>query len=439
MFKIHFMHIGHMSNKGTQGLFKTDVSIMREIIGNNIYISISTSDINGVKNLNLHLQEVFPTVIDIPYEKADKYAQKFGYDRDTIQYKIFTIMSIALMFIQAFLSVLSAIFIKIRLKGFYRSKLINTIKNSNLIISGSDEIFKETSSLLTFNFEWMITWWSMLFSRTWDVLVARFFGKHLIMLPNSVGPFNTLIGKTLSKLSLSSYDYLFIREDISLDIVKSLNIKAKKILTSDTALLLPNEICEKKFKYHNLIGICPGAYDKGISNENFQRYIYSHAVVLDKTIEKYGYKIFFIPHYIRGFKNDDLDISKLIIDRMKYKDNVKLLITNNVDEFKNILIQMDLVISSKMHPAVYSISEFTPTLCIAYDHKQIGFFKSLNLSDCVIPIQYISNKILWLKIEYILKNKNKIINIMKKYVPVLKTKQKSEVENIILKYINVCK
>jgi len=423
-----------MANKGTQGIFKSDVTILRELTENNISISVSTTDINGVKQLGLSLDSILPSMVDIPYEKADAYAKKNNYDRDNIKYKLYAIQSLIFMFFQASLSVLSAILLKLGLTPFYRKDVLENIKNSNLIISGSDEIFKETSSLLSFDIMWLIIWWSMLFSRTWDVLIAKFIGKNLVMFPNSVGPFKTFIGRNLSKLALNNYDYVCVREPVSYNIVNSMNLSCKKILTSDIALLLPLN-ADYCIPMENSIGVCPGVYEQGMPDKKIREYINAHAIALDMAIEKYDINVVFIPHYISGFKNDDLSVSEMIINNMKYKNKTKFIITNSVDEFKSLLNRMNFVISSKMHPAVYATSEFTPTLCIAYDHKQTGFFKDLNLSNCVIPISDVTARKLWSKVEYIWNDKINIHNELKKIIPILKQKEKEDIRKVLHPYI----
>lgn len=76
-YKVHIIHVGHMANKGTQGLLKSDVFILRNIL-ENVDISLSTTDIKGVKSLNLPLTAVLSPLVDIPYETADAYAKKMG-------------------------------------------------------------------------------------------------------------------------------------------------------------------------------------------------------------------------------------------------------------------------------------------------------------------------------------------------------------------------
>ena len=73
-FNVHLVHVGHMANKGTQALLTCDVQVIKEIIKDSA-ISVSTTDVEGVEQLGLRLKAVLPPMIDIPYEKADRYVK----------------------------------------------------------------------------------------------------------------------------------------------------------------------------------------------------------------------------------------------------------------------------------------------------------------------------------------------------------------------------
>jgi polysaccharide pyruvyl transferase WcaK-like protein len=126
---------------------------------------------------------------------------------------------------------------KIGFEPFYQSKILNYIKKSDIIISCSDENYKEGSSLYALNIFWLLTWWSLLFSRTVDVSISTMFKKRVILFPNSVGPFKTSVGKLLAKLTFKKFSYILLRESISYEIVKKMNLNSKIILTGDAALL----------------------------------------------------------------------------------------------------------------------------------------------------------------------------------------------------------
>lgn len=437
-FKVHIIHVGNMANKGTRALLKSDISVVRDIVNGDVAFSVSTTDIEGVKRLNLSLDAVLQPMVDIPYEKADAFAKRFGYTRASLKYKVFAIGSLIFMFVQALMSLLSVVLFKLGLKGFYRVNVLEHVKNSHVVVSYSDENFKEAASLLPLNVYWVLTWWSMLFSRTWDVLIAKFLGRRVVMFPNSIGPFRTRLGRFLSKLALNRFDCILVREPVSYDVVNSLGIRSPKRLTSDTTLLL---IGTHSVTFESLskplVGVSPGFYSHSMSEKEIDKYIVAHARALDETIEKYGFSVVFLPHYVSGFRYDDLEVCRRILRRMRNKDRAKIVDLSCVEEFKSSLNQMDMVISSKMHPAVLATSGFVPTLCIAYDQKQTGFFQRLDLTDCVISIREVSYERLFLKISYVWNRKDEIRALLKEKIPSLQEDIRKAVKYALASFVEV--
>jgi colanic acid/amylovoran biosynthesis protein len=308
------------------------------------------------------------------------------------------------------------------------------------VISHSDESFKETASSLPLNPVWAVTWWSMLFSRTLEVMVARAFHKPVILFPNSVGPFRTFLGRSMAKLSLNSCDYLLIRDPISYDIVKTMGIRTSKILTYDTALLfnqqanIPSSI---NLPSELVIGVSAGVYSNSMSKYDVQNYISAHAKALDAAIEKHGFTVAFLPHYISGFSGDDLEISKKITQQMRHKEKTKIIITENAPEFKTLLNRMSMVISSKMHPAILAVSSFIPVLSIVYDHKQTGFFQRLDMTHCTLDISMVSAERLADKIESTWNKQAQITATLAEQIPIWQKNVRQVMKRVVLRYVNL--
>ncbi|MGA2309795.1 MAG: polysaccharide pyruvyl transferase family protein [Candidatus Bathyarchaeia archaeon] len=411
--RIHIVHVGTMNNMGTQALLESDVSALREIAGNDVLLSVSTTDEAGVKKLSLGLDAVVPNLVDIPFRKADDLAIRLKISRSSSKYKALTFLLTIYMLFQVELSILSAILVKMRLKPLYRSKVFDRICNCNLVISCSDENFREVPSLISSQIYWVFVWWSILFERTFEISVARYFKKPTVMFPNSVGPFKTFVGRFLSRLSLNNCNRILIRDSISYELVKSLDIKAPRILTSDSVLLFSPDFPSKlknneKSNNRPVIGVSAGIYNHTVTTTEIRKYIKEHALALDIAIEELGAEVIFLPHYITGFRYDDLEISNLILQSMKHKNGVRIIQVDNAREFKSILGQMSIIVSSKMHPAVIGISMFTPTLCIAYDHKQMGFFEDIGMSQFLVRFDEISHEVIFSKINSLWEERGKL-------------------------------
>jgi len=433
-FKAHIIHVGNMNNKGTQALICSDVSVLRQAF-KGISISVSTTDIDGVKKLNLPVNRVLPPMVDIPYDKADQISKKLGFNRSSHFYKILTIALLVLIPIQILLSLISVILTKIGIKPAYRKEVVESIRNCNVVISHSDENFKETASLLPLNLYWIITWWSMLISRTIDIVVSRSLNKPVVMFPNSVGPFRTFIGRFLSRLALNSCDYILIRDPVSYEIVDKVGINTAKVLTYDTAILFDLPTKGSLTNIHRpVVGVSPGIYGQSLSKAETQRYIAAHARALDKAFEKHGFSIVFLPHYISGFSHDDLDVSKSIIKQMKNRRHAQIIETDNVTSFCQLLNQMDMVISSKMHPAILAAIGFVPVLCISYDHKQTAFFQRLDMSECVVNIRDVSYERLLSKIDETWSKRLSLEKSLRSQIPRWQKNVKATIEKTISRY-----
>jgi colanic acid/amylovoran biosynthesis protein len=340
-----------------------------------------------------------------------------------------------MMPIQMASSCFSAVLVKIGLKGFYRSAVCTTLKNSDAVISCSDENFKEAAAFLPLNVYWIFAWWSMLVSRTWDVLITRFLGKPVVMFPNSVGPFRTLIGKLVSKSALKSFDFILIREPISYEITESLKIGTPRGLTFDTTWIFkPDDTASVKGHFNRCIGVSPGFYAQTFSREEIVKQTTFYAEALDEVVEQLGLSVLFLPHYVSGFSFDDAEISQMVIQRMRNRRHASILQVQTADEFKLLLDQMNIVVSAKMHPAVLALSGTVPTLCIAYDHKQTGLFNSLEMSECVISIEEFSRENLKSKILYVWNNREQIRARLRSRVPLIQ----KNVKDAIIHTLSVC-
>jgi polysaccharide pyruvyl transferase WcaK-like protein len=436
--RVRVVHVGNMANKGTQALLGSTVSLIKEILGSDAFCSISTTGYYWpttravFERLGLLSCKILPPVIDIPYEKTDSLCNRFGFERGSFRYKTLALGYFIYMFIQIALSIVSVFLIKINLPTFYRGDSIEQFKQCDLVVSYSDENFRESPSYLPPNLYWVVSWWTMLISRTWEIVIAKSFGKPVVMFPNSIGPFQTCVGRLLSRYALNRCDYVFVREPISYSTAQSLGIKKLPTLTSDTALLfrVDNNVTAEHIE-GPVVGVCAGVYNYTLSDEQLRHYVSVQARALDIGIKKYGYEVVFLPHGITGFRYDDLEISRMILGEMKNKKEARIMEIDDVNEFKLVLSQMSMIISLKMHPSVLGVSCCIPVLCLAYDQKQLGFFRSLGLENFVIDLREISLEALWSKMAQLWEERSNVKNLLEERVPVLQKQTRMAIKRTL--------
>jgi polysaccharide pyruvyl transferase WcaK-like protein len=186
-----------------------------------------------------------------------------------------------------------------------------------------------------------------------------------------------------------------------------------------------------------VLGVCPGFYSLSLSKLDAQRYVAAHADALDELVETYGLSVVFLPHYVSGFENDDLEISKSIMSKMKHKDRLSLVSAGTADEFKFLLEQTDMIVSSKMHPAVLGVSGFVPVLCIAYDHKQTSFFERLGMKDCIVDIRQISQKELAARMDYVWNRRERLKGDLREKIPLWQKHVRKTISSAITTYLDI--
>jgi colanic acid/amylovoran biosynthesis protein len=424
-----------MANKGTQALLKSDIYALREIVMNP-EISVSTTDVKEVQRLNLPLTRILPSLADVPYQRADLRARRLGYGRKSMKYKLHVIVCLFGTIGQIFASFISAVQTKVGIRPYYRREVMYAFNNCDIVISSSDEHFKEGSSNLQFNAYWMITWWSILLVRAWEILVAKkIFKKPVVIFPNSVGPFRTWIGRLLARIVFNNTDVLLVRESTSLNIIKSLQVKVRTILTTDIVILFKGSIQNSPEKLPKpVIGVSAGVYSYSLQKNELENYMVAHAKALDYMIDNYGVNVVFLPHYVTGLKNDDYDLSKVILQQMKNKSRASMICVETADEYKSLEDQLDMIVSSKMHPAVIAASSGVPAVCLVYDHKQTGFFQQLGFLNHCLDINNFSYNDLISKMEYVWIHRQEIRGSLSEKIPELQR----NVRQAIMKAIVVC-
>jgi colanic acid/amylovoran biosynthesis protein len=330
------------------------------------------------------------------------------------------------MFAETALVVLSSLFVKVGLPAVFHRKIFSQIVKSDVVVSCSDENFKETASMLNLNIYWIITWWTMLFERMMEVAVAKFLKKPVVMFPNSVGPFKTKIGWLFSKLALNNFETVIVRDSVSFDLLRKMGLVPKLRLTGDSALLFSPApgTWVQKFDSES-IGVSIGVYSHSLTERDFRNFLYQNASALDRIVDLYDLDVCFFPHFITGFENDDLEVSKTVQSMMRRKDRTRVFKIDSLDEFKKSLEQMKLLVSSKMHPMVLAASGFIPTVCIAYDFKQTGFLTDMGLERCLIDLKDIDSQTIVQKVGMVLEERVEIVGLLKEKIPVLQNGVKS--------------
>ena len=198
-------------------------------------------------------------------------------------------------------------------------------------------------------------------------------GKKIILLPQAFGPFENPQIKSAFQTILECSDLVFARDPVSYDYVKQFAPPGDKLH------LAPD--------FTNLIsGKVPANFD----SENNRCCIVPNVRMLDKTEPEVRKKyLIFIENCIRCLL--DLELNPFIMVHQTGKDyEIALELKRKVDDrisvisetdplaIKGILGQCYLVISSRFHGIVSSLSQGVPCLATGWSHKYQMLFKDYN-------------------------------------------------------------
>lgn len=430
MQKVLIIHVGSVTNKGTLALVKAQTSELRRIFPT-VRIAASTCDVEELKAL---VPDVTPVslLVDIPHEKADISAMNHEIDRDSYVYKLLLTAYSIRMLLEIPVCLMSSLLYQLGFTGSYKSSVISYIAGSDVIISTADENFKEGASNLPYNIYWRFISWTTLLSRTLEVLISKHvFKKIIIVFPNSIGPFRTFVGCFLGKLVFNNTDLLLLRERYSLEWVRKLGLKTPTVVTSDIALL--NDIQKPHTTNpgeHDkpLLVVCPGIYAAALSQKQQNNYLTAHARALDKFIDEYGVRVIFLPLEVTGRKNDDYSFCKSILEKMRNSAFAEIVKTKSLEDFCARVSQMELMLSSRMHPTVIASSCRVPVVVITYDYKQLGLMEQLGLDSYVIDINKVTYENMISTMEKAWKNRRFIREHLELEIPILQTKIRNTIE-----------
>ena len=247
-------------------------------------------------------------------------------------------------------------------------------------------------------------------------LTALSMKKKLIIMPQTIGPFERWWVKILAKKIIKKADKVFVRDSISKSyIADTLRVKRDIHLIPDLAFNMPPVETINISKYldgdHSIkVGINVSAllYNGGYTGNNMFKFKADYKKLIDELIIKFSNnkntEVILIPHVMpENFEiEDDFKVCKKISQSMKSNFNLSIATVDRYyreDEIKGLIGGCDFFVGSRMHACIAGISTGVPTVPIAYSRKFKGVWDDLKLGFCItdpkMDDEDIGNK-LWL-------------------------------------------
>jgi colanic acid/amylovoran biosynthesis protein len=233
------------------------------------------------------------------------------------------------------------------------------------------------------------------------------------MLPQSIGPIKGQLQSYLARQVFDRVALIMHRDRLSLSFVtRNLRLRTPGILVPDLAFGLPPTVLSSS-KRTDLIQIGVNITDRIAQRDSVRQEIYENVLetVLVKLNRAYNAHLhIFVQCYGPSLVHDDrLAAQRLYVRLQCYTDKVNLRERfYDVMSLRNAYAQMDCVIGTRMHTAIFAASSGVPIVLIGYQSKAFGLMDMLGVSEYSCDIETLTAKQLFEVTSRALQNREEI-------------------------------
>jgi colanic acid/amylovoran biosynthesis protein len=262
------------------------------------------------------------------------------------------------------------------------------------------------------------------------LMLAQKFGVKVIILPNSFGPFDTRWGRWLARRVLSRCEVVTARESKSFEVLNAV-VPGKVKLFPDMGFNLEpadSEWAKRELISHGVplgkkpcVGITmrpwrfPNAEDP---QARYRNYIRAFTELCEYLLKK-GYAPVLYAHVIgpHAHENDRIALKDVLKEISQAGQVVYIDGDYNCKQIKPLYGQMDFMISTRFHSAIFSIAQQVPCLAVSYQgYKATGIMDEIGLKDYCLPIDKIDGDLLIEAFERLVTNRQEVKQKMSTYM-----------------------
>lgn len=249
-------------------------------------------------------------------------------------------------------------------------KLIKELRDADLFISGGGSLFQDVTSKR-----------SMLYYLAVVYIAKRIFKKKVMIYSQGIGPvIHEDNRKRLAKL-FNQLDVINVRDENSREELKSMGVTKPIDVTTDTVFSLRKPTFQVGKDILEQNGIDTKKFTLGISMRSWKDCTDNIIEEISKMIELLKDKdmnIVLLPFHFPH----DLDISEKIFENTKLEeeDNCKLHVLRNLmteEAFLSVMVNMDIVLSMRLHGLIFATVCNAYPIAISYDPKVYSLFKEM--------------------------------------------------------------
>ncbi len=230
-------------------------------------------------------------------------------------------------------------------------------------------------------------------------------GKELVLLPQTLGPFNRSLSKSIARFILKRAQRIYCRDRRGLRILQmligptradekfvfcyDLGFAVDPVLPARAEVVGISLERENQFPIagFNISGLLfMGGYTRknmfGL-RVNYKELTYE---VIDVLVRQKGAAVLLVPHVLGSGSESDVDVCEGLYEELKDRYAGRLGVVRgsfNQSEIKYMIGRCDFFVGSRMHACIAAISQEIPTVSVAYSEKFIGVMETVGIEAVV--------------------------------------------------------
>ena len=278
--------------------------------------------------------------------------------------------------------------------------IIDNLQKFNLN-NYSDNFDENTLFIMSGGGYFSESWISQFVARLIEIHIAKNKGAKIAIIGQSIGPVYSSLGKKLLIEMFNLCDYISVRDLSTKNFLESLNLNVEVKCHPDLAITISDYT--KKSDNEDYINIMPAAYSSYRGIDCKKRYKIIEKIRKRLTFSGINYKIQWVKivkrisskHKIKFVMSVnwkwDKDFVEYLIKKAKLQD-YELVFCENAEDMCQHLSMGKMIISTKMHPIIVSISYNIPAIAISYDFKVDNFMNLINKDEMCFKNNEINSK-----------------------------------------------
>lgn len=219
-----------------------------------------------------------------------------------------------------------------------------------------------------------------------DINIAMKFGIPLVILPQTIGPFQHQSNRQVANRILKYADKIYVRDDKFVPELQAMGLDYEQ--TKDLSYYMRPEPFDIDIKA-NAVGINVSGLAYSNTFRTFSGQFDNYPYLIDRVISFFQSKnipVYLIPHSY-SYKqpetsNDDMVACRLAYKQLKEKNNVYLVDQDLISpQIKYVISKMSYFIGTRMHANFAAIYTGVPLYGLAYSYKFDGAFKANGVYD----------------------------------------------------------